>query len=109
MPAAVHRVVLFRMLVKESRLVDGWLFRRLGDTLLSTITSSICSLEEAKGSAKIIPLVLQCLSESHDDFASFVGRHIEFLLDLKLYEIYTRNRTRSALTILSSLQASGLR
>lgn len=47
-----------------------WLFRRLGDMLLSTITSSICSLEKAPRPAKVIPLVLQCLSESHDDFAS---------------------------------------
>lgn len=47
-----------------------WLFRRLGDTILSTITSSICSLERAQRPAKVIPLVLQCLSESQDDFAS---------------------------------------
>lgn len=30
----------------------------------------ICSLEKALRPAKVIPLVLQCLSESHDDFAS---------------------------------------
>lgn len=38
-----------------------WLFRRLGDSTLSTITSSICSLERAQRPAKVIPLVLQCL------------------------------------------------
>jgi hypothetical protein len=51
------------------KLID-WLFRRLGDTILSTIASSICSLERAQRPAKVIPLVLQCLSESQDDFAS---------------------------------------
>ena len=51
-------------------LLIDWLFRRLGDTILSTITSSICSLEQAQRPAKVIPLVLQCLSESQDDFAS---------------------------------------
>lgn len=39
------------------------LFRRLGDSTLSTITSSICSLERAQRPAKVIPLVLQCLSD----------------------------------------------
>jgi hypothetical protein len=52
-----------------------WLFRRLGDSILSTVASSICSLEEAQRPAKVIPLVLQCLSESHDDSASICGRH----------------------------------
>ena len=74
-----YGVQLYSTLISEKTSLPTypptWLFRRLGDSTLSTITSSICSLEEAKGSAKIIPLVLQCLSESHDDFASFVGRH----------------------------------
>jgi hypothetical protein len=54
--------------------VDGS-FEDSAIRILSTITSSICSLEQAQRSAKIIPLVLQCLSESHDDFASICGRH----------------------------------
>jgi len=72
----MHRVA-FPSMGKEYRLEHGS-FEDSVIPLLSTITSSICSLEEAKGSAKIIPLVLQCLSESHDDFASDVGRHLIF-------------------------------
>jgi len=54
--------------------VDGS-FEDSATRILSTVTSSICSLDQAQRPAKVIPLVLQCLSESQDDFASICGRH----------------------------------